>query len=244
MLQDPSDTRLMRYIRKLVLDDKEPDVVYFWAGTCPVFRYRFKNNHLIAVGTVRAEAGVWHYGETDLTRPSSQWVRTDRSIKFFRINPTFDERGNLVGVTRTEEPRSPLMYFCAGEMVFSDRFTGLPDPEVPGIEPGMTREQVRRTFEVLLREPSGRRIESLHRRLVLDDRQPDVLYFSSRECPILRYQFQNNRLSAVGALKMKAGVWYFSEKDYQQNKWFRVDLKFDERGHIIGVARTEENPTQ
>lgn len=109
----------------------------------------------MAVGTLQAEAGIWHYRETDLAQPRFECVRTEESMTFFRTDPRFDESGNLVGVTRTEERRSPLSYRCAGEMVLSDRFDGLADPEVPGVAPGMTRAEVRAAFAAFLRQPAA-----------------------------------------------------------------------------------------
>ena len=49
----------------LVLNDKEPDVFYFSSGACPIWRYRFENNRLVARGYLVMEAGIWSYVETN-----------------------------------------------------------------------------------------------------------------------------------------------------------------------------------
>jgi hypothetical protein len=49
----------------LTLNDEEPDVFYFSFGKCPVWRYRFDKDRLVARGYLVEEGGFWSYVETD-----------------------------------------------------------------------------------------------------------------------------------------------------------------------------------
>jgi hypothetical protein len=102
---DPSDTELARFLQKLRLDDTQPDFLYFWVGECPLLRYRFNNNLLVAVGAVQMELGVWHYSNWNYlefgVKPVS--IRTKDGLRRFRVDPKYDERGNLIKIELIEQ---------------------------------------------------------------------------------------------------------------------------------------------
>ena len=151
---------------------------------------------------------------------------------------------------------SPTTYHCAGNPEFAERFMVLLEQdELPGVEPGMTREQVREVYQELRQDPGGSRLTLFLQNLVLDDTEPDLLYFKAGACPVMRYRFKNNHLVAIGALRMEAGIWHYSNKDYLETrshwirtkngrKGFRLDPKYDERGNLIGIDKTAEQPKQ
>ena len=50
-----------RFGSDLVLNDKDPNVWYFSYGQCPIWRYRFEKDHLVARGYLVMEMGTWNY---------------------------------------------------------------------------------------------------------------------------------------------------------------------------------------
>ena len=97
----------------LTLNDDESNAIYFSAGECPIWRYRFENNHLIARGYLVMEGGVWGYVDTDYkkTRRKKIPIYDDNKkiigLRLIRIDPKYDKDGNLVGEERTEEESKP-----------------------------------------------------------------------------------------------------------------------------------------
>jgi hypothetical protein len=93
----------------LALNDKESDVFYFSFWKCPVWRYRFEKNRLVARGYLVEEGGFWNYVETDYKKtrreetPIFDMNKKIIGFKIFRIDPKYDEDGDLIGVERTEE---------------------------------------------------------------------------------------------------------------------------------------------
>jgi len=95
----------------LVLDDNESDVFYFSYGECPIWRYRFEKNRLVAFGYLVMEVGMWYYIETDYRKTRRKTVRDFDEhgkiiFKVIRTDPKYDEDGGLIGVERTVESTS------------------------------------------------------------------------------------------------------------------------------------------
>lgn len=158
---------------------------------------------------------------------------------------------------------SPMTYRCSGAPELPKSFVKklgdrYPDSDLllpglprwlllPGVEPGMTREQVRKSYQELLHDPD------IAAGVTLDDSDPDLFYFLTGTCPRLRYRFKNNHLVAVGGLDMEMGVLHFRDMDYTETRcelsltktgyhWFRTTPKYDDHGDFIGVERTDDGP--
>ncbi|WP_300668994.1 hypothetical protein [Desulfoluna sp.] len=54
----------------LSLTDEDPQTLYFLYGKCPIWKYTFKDNQLVAVGYLVMELGVWSYIDADFPGPT------------------------------------------------------------------------------------------------------------------------------------------------------------------------------
>ena len=141
---------------------------------------------------------------------------------------------------------------CSGVPEFGERFLVLPDVVLPGVLPGFTRQEVHEVYQALRDAPRTSRLSLFLGKLRLDDTQPDLLYFWAGECPLIRYKFKNDLLFAVGAVRMEAGIWHYSNNDYLERRdqmiptknglrRFRIDPKYDEQGNLIRIDTVEQD---
>ena len=131
---------------------------------------------------------------------------------------------------------------------FNEMTSELAERLLPGVEPGMTREQVRIIFQELRKDPE------IAASVALDDSDPEFLYFLAGTCPHLRYRFENNRLVAAGRLGMEAGSWTYVGRVFTETRcnigstntgeahWFRTIPKYDQQGHFIGIEKMDDGP--
>jgi hypothetical protein len=148
---------------------------------------------------------------------------------------------------------SPTTYRCADTPGFPLRFNEMTSESsyrlLPGVEPGMTRGQVRSIFEELRQDPQ------IAKGVTLDDSDPEYLYFLAGTCPHLRYRFQNNRLVAAARVGKEAGFWTYIGRNFTETRcdmsqtrtgewhWIRTVAKYDQHGNFIGTEKIDDGPT-
>ncbi|MBW1902559.1 MAG: hypothetical protein JRJ20_13130, partial [Deltaproteobacteria bacterium] len=94
----------------LIMKDDNTETIYFLYDQCPIWRYRFKNDHLIAKGYLVQEMGTWSYVEKEFEKTRRGFIVIyDNNGKTIGIRPTrrepvYDKDGNLIGVKTTELP--------------------------------------------------------------------------------------------------------------------------------------------
>jgi len=98
----------------VTLDDSDPDFFNFLAGTCPYIRYRFKNNHLVAVRSLVMEMGFFYHREMDYTEIRCDLSLTKTGYRIFRTRPTYDEHGDFIGVEKTDVGPHYWGWSCEG----------------------------------------------------------------------------------------------------------------------------------
>jgi hypothetical protein len=147
---------------------------------------------------------------------------------------------------------SPTTYRCTDSpgfpRSFNEKTSERTNRLLPGVEPGMTREQVRAIFQELRHDPE------IAKGVTLDDSNPEFLYFLAGTCPHLRYRFKNDRLVAAGRLGMEAGFWTYIGRDFTETRcdisrtesgeyhWFRTGPQYDQHGHFIGIEKIDDGP--
>lgn len=131
---------------------------------------------------------------------------------------------------------------------FNEKTSERTDRLFPGVEPGMTREQVRKIFEELRRDPT------IASGVTLDDSDPEFFYFLAGTCPHLRYRFRNNHLVAAGRLGKEIGIWTYIGRNFTEPRcnvsrtrtgeyhWIRTSPKYDKRGDFIGMEDIDDGP--
>ena len=149
---------------------------------------------------------------------------------------------------------SPTTYRCSGSPEFPNVFNQITpetrDRLLPGVKPGMTREQVRAIFRELQHQ-----IPEIATGVALDDSNPEFFDFLAGTCPHLRYVFKNDRLVATGRLGMEAGFWTYIGRSFTESRcevsrtkimgqyhWLRTSPKYDEHGHFIGLETIDDGP--
>lgn len=145
---------------------------------------------------------------------------------------------------------SPTTYRCADSPGFPASFNRMTSERtyrlLPGVEPGMTREQVRSIFEELRQDPE------IAKGVAFDDSDAEYFYFLAGTCPHLRYRFENNRLVAAGRLGKEAGFWTYIGRNFTETRcdmsqtrtgewhWIRTVAKYDQHGHFIGTEKIDD----
>jgi hypothetical protein len=144
---------------------------------------------------------------------------------------------------------SPTAHRCG----FPDAFTRFPEgfekTIVARIEPGMTRAQVRSSFDELRRDQP-----EITKGVNLDGDDSEYLYFLAGTCPWLRYRFENDHLVSSAYLIQELGFLAYPENDYTDPScdmikkgpddyhWIRTMPKYDPQGYFIGTEDIDDGP--